>query len=258
MRTHDHQMFGIKDIFTTINLAGGVVAIILCVEGYPFWAGVAIMLGYMFGDAIDGWVARKLNSANAFGAEYDAISDHLSHLIAPALIVYTVYAHSHLTGAVIADKVIGGVLAGIIITAATVRHARNVVQPVKVPGIWSGLPRTILGFMVIGFVLSWTVERHPQLLWLGLVFIPVASGATLSRLPFSNHRLPRQHRQWARAVGWTSLALLLLTFAFYPRALFDVLLVSQLVFCVMSSAALGGEVLAEYREAVKLAREKSA
>jgi hypothetical protein len=95
------------------------------------------------------------------------------------------------------------------------------------------------------------------MLWLGVGFIPLASLATLSRVPFSNHRLPRQHRQWARAAGWTAFALLLLTLLFYPRALFDVLLVSQLVFCVMSSAALGGEKLSEYRAAVELARKGS-
>jgi phosphatidylserine synthase len=211
----------------------------------------------MFGDAIDGWVARKLNSANAFGAEYDAISDHLSHLIAPALIVYTVYADSNLVATPPVNEIIGGILAGVIITAATIRHARNVVKPVNVTGVWSGLPRTILGFMVMGFVLSASVAREPRLLWLGLAFIPLASLATLSRVPFTNHRLPRHHRQWARAVGWTAFALLLVTLVVYPRALFDVLLVSQLVFCVVSSAALGGEKLSEYRAAVKLAQKES-
>lgn len=253
------QMFGIKDIFTTINLMGGVVALILAIEGYPFYAGIAILLGYVFGDAIDGWVARKLNSANAFGAEYDAVSDHLSHLIAPAAIVYVVYADAHLVATELGNQIIGGSLAAIIIAAATIRHARNAVRPVRVEGIWSGLPRTILGFMVIGFVLSASVAKHPELLWLGLVLIPVASLATLSRLPFSNHRLPRDSRQWARAVGWTAFALMIVSVVFYPRILFDLLLVSQIVFCVVSSAALSGDKLREYRAAVDrvYAREES-
>lgn len=244
------QMFGVKDIFTTINLMGGVVALILAIEGYPYEAGVAILLGYVFGDAIDGWVARRLNSANAFGAEYDAVSDHLSHLIAPAAIVYTVYAHSGLVASELGNQLIGAGLAAVIITAATIRHARNAVKPVAVEGIWSGLPRTILGFMVIGFVLSASVERYPQLLWLGVAFIPVASLAALSRVPFANHRLPRHHRQWARAVGWTAFAVMAAAVIFYPRVLFDLLLVSQIVFCVVSSAALNGDKLREYRAAV--------
>ena len=84
-------MFGIKDIFTTINLLGGVVAICLCIDGEPFYAGISVMLGYLCGDTLDGYVARKLGTSNAFGAEYDTISDHLSHIVAPAAIVYTVY-----------------------------------------------------------------------------------------------------------------------------------------------------------------------
>ena len=84
-------MFGIKDIFTTINLLGGVVGICLCIDGRPYGPASRVMLGYLLGDALDGYVARKLNSANQFGAEFDTIADHTSHVIAPAAIVYTVY-----------------------------------------------------------------------------------------------------------------------------------------------------------------------
>ncbi len=61
-------MFGIKDIFTTINLLGGVVAICLCIDGRPYDAGVAVLLGYLLGDTMDGYVARKLGTSNQFGA----------------------------------------------------------------------------------------------------------------------------------------------------------------------------------------------
>ena len=50
-------MFGIKDVFTTINAMGGVVAICLCIDGRPFAAGVAMLLGYLCGDTVDGWIA---------------------------------------------------------------------------------------------------------------------------------------------------------------------------------------------------------
>lgn len=89
-------MFGIKDVFTTINAMGGVVAICLCVDGRPFAAGVAMLLGYLCGDTVDGWIARKLGTSNQFGAEYDTIADHLSHCIAPGAIVYTVYRQADL------------------------------------------------------------------------------------------------------------------------------------------------------------------
>ena len=79
--------FGIKDLFTTINLLGGIVAICLCIDGEPFLAGISVMIGYLCGDTLDGYVARKLGTSNQFGAEYDTISDHLSHIVAPAAIV---------------------------------------------------------------------------------------------------------------------------------------------------------------------------
>ena len=86
------MFFGIKDIFTSINLLGGCAGMILCIEGEPFAASIALLLGYICGDALDGWVARKLNSANAFGASYDTVADHVAQCVAPAAIVYTVYS----------------------------------------------------------------------------------------------------------------------------------------------------------------------
>jgi phosphatidylserine synthase len=52
------SMFGVKDIFTTINLMGGIVAMCLCIDGQPYYAGVAVLLGYLLGDTMDGYVAR--------------------------------------------------------------------------------------------------------------------------------------------------------------------------------------------------------
>lgn len=62
------RLFGIKDLFTTINALGGAVAIFLCIEGEPYWAGMAMLLGYLLGDTLDGWVARMLGTSNDFGA----------------------------------------------------------------------------------------------------------------------------------------------------------------------------------------------
>ena len=55
------RMFGIKDLFTVINLMGGVVGICLCVDGKPFEAGVAVILGYLCGDTLDGYVGLAQN-----------------------------------------------------------------------------------------------------------------------------------------------------------------------------------------------------
>src|SRR4051794_18007200 len=138
-------MFGIKDIFTIINLLGGIVAMCLCVDGEPYWAGISILLGYICGDTLDGYIARRLGTANQFGGEFDTISDHLSHVIAPAVIVYTVYKDTHLLPGRW-NQVLAIALAASIIISVSIRHARNIVAPVEFKGVWAGLPRTVLGF----------------------------------------------------------------------------------------------------------------
>src|SRR5689334_4789079 len=117
-------MFGIKDLFTIINLLGGIVAMCLCVDGQPYAAGISILLGYLCGDTLDGYVARKLGTANQFGGEFDTIADHLSHVIAPAVIVYTVYRDKDLLPGRW-NQVLAIALAASIIISVSIRHARN-------------------------------------------------------------------------------------------------------------------------------------
>ncbi len=251
-------MFGIKDVFTTINCLGGVIAIVLSMEGYPFEAGLAIIIAYLCGDAVDGWVARKLGTSNQFGAEYDAISDHLSHVIAPAVITYAVYADSNLLASELGNQIIGGVLAGSLMVSATVRHAYKVVDKVAVKGIWSGLPRTVIGFLALGFVLSATVHEFPVALWGGLVLIPVGSWASLTRLPFANHRLPRKHHGYVRFLIALTFISLIGGIIFYPRIVFDVLFLALAAYSLGSFTVLTESERSEYRVAVALARKESA
>ncbi len=251
-------MFGIKDIFTTINVLGGAIAICLCIDGRPFEAGIAVMAGYVFGDTLDGWVARKLNSSNQFGAEYDTIADHNSHCIAPAAIVYTVYRDAGLLPSALADQILAMALASAIIIAASVRHARNVVHPVKYKGVWAGLPRTILGFLSIAYVNATLAPYVFGGLWLGVVLIPLLCVATLTYLPFANHHLGRRHVWYVRVLiaGFfvTTAGALVLA----PRFTFDVLFFWSFGYTVGSWMSLTPEERGDFRRAVKVAVEEPA
>ncbi len=245
-------MFGIKDIFTTINLLGGVVAICLCIDGEPYWAGFAIMIGYGVGDTMDGWVARKLNSANEFGSEYDTIADHCAHIIAPAAVVYTVYRDVGLVPAPW-DQILAMALAGSIIVAASVRHARNIVRPVSYKGIWGGLPRSVLGFLAIAYVNSSLAPHLPGGWWFGVAFIPFLAFSTLTYWPFANHHLARRMR-WA---AWFGISL---TFGgtvaaavFVPSFLFDVFLFFMLGYSLTSWMTLTSTERKEFRERARTA-----
>jgi phosphatidylserine synthase len=233
--------FGIKDIFTTINAMGGVVAIALCIEHEPFWAGVSMLLGYLFGDTLDGWVARKLGTSNQFGAEYDTIADHLAHCIAPGAIVYTVYRSVDLGLPPLAQQLLAIFLGGSIMVTASIRHARNIVRPIEVKGIWAGLPRTVLGFLGVAYV---NAELAPHTLggyWFGVVLIPASCVAALTYLPFPSHRMNRVHHTWVRFFILAAFLTTIVLGVLYPRFVFDILWIWMMGYSIGSWASMTGE-----------------
>jgi phosphatidylserine synthase len=216
-------MAWIPNLFTTINLLGGVVAIALCIDGRPFEAGLAVMIGYFAGDTLDGWLARKLGTANQFGAEFDTIADHTSHVIAPAAIVYTVYKDVGLVAAPW-DKVLAIALAASLVVSVSIRHARNIVAPVEYKGVWAGLPRSVLGFLAIGYCNATVSPDLPGGWWLGVVFIPAMAIATLTYLPFPSHHLRRGHRWYVQILIVMFFASTLAILVFRPGRMFDIVL----------------------------------
>jgi phosphatidylserine synthase len=246
--------FGIKDIFTTINLMGGIVGICLCIDGQPFAAGVSVMLGYLCGDTLDGYVARRLKTANAFGAEYDTIADHLSHVVAPAAIVYTVYKDVGLLPAPW-DKVLAIALASIIVISVSIRHARNIVAPVNYKGVWAGLPRSVLGFWAIGYCNAALAPYVPLGWWLGVILIPAMAVATLTYLPFPSHRIARKHRLGVYVVGTMFFAATIGSMIFAPQFLFDVLFFWMTGYSFTAWLSLTEEERADYKRVVAAAKQ---
>lgn len=251
-------MFGIKDIFTTINLLGGCVAMVLCIEGHPFAASVALILGYLCGDTLDGWVARKLNSANKFGAAYDSISDHMSQCVAPAAIVYTVYRGLELLPTPRGNQILALFLACTIVIAGTIRHARNDVYPVDYKGVWAGMPRTVLGFIAIALANAAAVPFMPGGMWLGVVLIPLLSVAALTRLPFPNHHIARKHVWYVRVLIALFFITMLTTLLLAWRFVFDVLLIWMLGYSFLGWLGLDADERQAYRQAARAAAAHSA
>jgi phosphatidylserine synthase len=182
-------MFGVKDLFTTFNLVGGVVAVLLCLgpNPHPVWAGWAILIGYV-GDALDGWVARKLGTSNRFGGEYDAVSDHLSHCIAPAIIYYVTQKDAALGLGAEPTRWLAGAMCALMIVVGTIRHARNLVRPVEMKGVWGGLNRTVMGFLVLGYSNSQLWPLVPGGAWFGVALVVACSILALTYVPFTSHR----------------------------------------------------------------------
>lgn len=249
-------MFGIKDLFTTINLLGGVVAICLCIDGEPFYAGISVMLGYLCGDTLDGYVARKLGTSNAFGAEYDTISDHLSHIVAPAAIVYTVYKDVHLLPEPWMDRVLAIALAASIIISVSIRHARNIVAPVNVKGVWVGLPRSVLGFWAIGYCNAALAPYAPGGWWFGVVLIPLMSISTLTYLPFPSHRISRKHRTGFYVGAFIFMGGTITTLLFKREFFFDLVFFYMACYSATAWMTLTKDERVDYWRVVAEARAK--
>src|SRR5882724_9121196 len=163
------RMFGVKDLFTTVNVLSGVAAIYYCIHGRPLAASFSFLVGYA-GDALDGTVARLTKSGNRFGAEYDAAADFVAQAVAPAFVVYTLYAGSwaRLGISAHAADLLGIFLAAVLVVVSSVRQARNAVRPVAVDFAWIGLPRNVASFILLGFTNSVFFSRLPGGLWLGI------------------------------------------------------------------------------------------
>src|SRR5436305_12655609 len=174
--------FGLKDLFTVVNLLGGIFAVHFVVAGDPTFAGYALLAGYLLGDTLDGPVARLTRTSNKFGSECDTATDHFVQGIAPALIVYAVYARAGQT-------VTGIVLMSLLITCATIRQALFSVAKMGDTLMYTGLARTAGGYGAMAYVLSSVFfGMIPMCCTLGGFIMVSLALLTLLATPFLPHR----------------------------------------------------------------------
>ena len=209
--------FGLKDLFTVINVLGGVAAVYFLFEGQPTMAGTALLLGYLLGDTLDGPVARMTKTSNKFGSEFDTATDHFVQAIAPAMIVYAVYAKGgHATA--------GFVLMAIVITCATVRQALFSVAKLGMPLVYCGLPRTVSGYGAMAFVLSsFFFAANPARYLTGAVVITGFALLNLVPIPYMGHHGARRIQTHVQLLVFGFLVTPMAAFFIAPAYVFDVL-----------------------------------
>jgi CDP-diacylglycerol--serine O-phosphatidyltransferase len=209
--------FGLKDIFTLVNLMGGVGAIVFAVQGRPLAAGTALLLGYLLGDTLDGPVARATKTSNQFGSEFDTATDHFVQAIAPAIIVYTVYAAGGHGAA-------GVALMSVIITCATVRQALFSVAKMGDPLMYCGLPRTVSGYGAMAYVLShFFFDMNPARYLVGAILITAFSLLNLLPIPYMTHRGKRKMQAHVQLLALGFLLTPVTAFFVARQYVFDVL-----------------------------------
>jgi len=249
-------MFGVKDLFTTVNVLSGVVAIYLCMHGQPLAASYAFLVGYA-ADCFDGVVARLTRSGNRFGAEYDTAADFVAQAVAPAFVVATLYAQSGPKLGVTprTAEAIGLGIAAVLVVAASIRQARNTVRPVVVDFAWVGLPRNVASFVLLGFVNSVFFNRVPGGLWMGLPLVAVVAVGELSNLPFMSHH-GRKQFWYAKMFLIGFLTTTPLAVLFFPHYAWDVVFFWTAGYAGGSWSVMTPDERRQVREAAAAAKAK--
>jgi phosphatidylserine synthase len=194
-------------------LLGGTFAIVYCIEGNIRFAAYAFLLGYLLGDCLDGLVARLTKTGNAFGKEFDAISDHLAQCIAPAFIVFVGYRDL--------SYPLAAALASLLIITGSIRHARAGVAPVNFPLAYMGLPRTASAFIIVSFLNSTLFIQVPGGRWVGAGLLVLLSIAHILPLPFRAHR-GRKLKPYVKVIVFSFFATTIIALFFFREFVFDV------------------------------------
>jgi len=225
------QGFGLKDLFTVLNLVGGVASIAFVIAGNLWWASFAVMLGYL-GDVADGPVARITGRGNVFGTELDNIADHTAQCVAPAFVVYLAYKGF--------NQPLGFALAALLIVTGSIRHARGAAAKFSFPLAWHGMPRPVAAFIIISFVNSMLFTRIPGGRWVGVGLVVLVAVLNLVPLPFVNHH-GRKLQLWSKIIIIGFFVACAATVLLVPMYFFDVLLMVVVLYAgcswiVMSTA----------------------
>jgi len=170
----------LPNLFTTAALFAGFFAIVQAMNQNFEWAAIAIFIAMVL-DGMDGRVARLTNTASAFGAQYDSLSDMTSFGVAPALVAYEW---------VLRDLGRWGWAAAFVYCAgAALRLARfNANLGVVDKRFFQGLPSPAAAALVAGFVWLAVDNRFPiREAWLpwAMFGITIYGGLTMvSSAPF--------------------------------------------------------------------------
>jgi len=77
----------IPNFLTVMNLIGGLLSIIMIMNGNYIWAGLFIFIAAVF-DYLDGTAARLLNAYSELGKQLDSLADVISFGVAPGILMF--------------------------------------------------------------------------------------------------------------------------------------------------------------------------
>jgi CDP-diacylglycerol--serine O-phosphatidyltransferase len=195
-RLRDHSINRlIPNLLTVFALCAGLTGIRFALLDRWDYAVIAIVIAAVF-DALDGRIARLLDSSSKFGAELDSLSDFVSFGVAPAMIMFLWSTHE--------VKGIGWALTLAFSACMALRLARfntkldNADLPAWTSRFFTGVPAPAGAGLVLMPMIAWLEYgfeflRAPA--FVGIFLIGVA-GLLVSRLPTFSFKRVRVTQAW--------------------------------------------------------------
>jgi len=190
-RLRDHSINRlIPNMLTLFALCAGLTSIRFALDARWEHAVLAILFAAVF-DALDGRIARLLDSSSKFGAELDSLSDFVSFGVAPSVVLFMWTMHD--------VKGIGWALTLLFSAGMALRLARfntkldNADLPAWHSRFFTGTPAPAAAGLVMLPLIAWLEFPQVELLRSPFVVGPVmlaVAGLAVSRIPtFSFKRL---------------------------------------------------------------------
>jgi len=173
---HD-KYITVPNLFTTLNLFCGFLAVILAISGHFTNSAWLIFIATIF-DALDGKIARASGLNSQFGLQIDSLSDVVSSGLAPAILLYEV--HLKTLGYT------GLFLAFLPLLFAAFRLARFNVLVLNNgrENNYVGLPAPMAAVTIASFVILFMKTNWTFLLRLLIIVVPIVSLLMASTIKF--------------------------------------------------------------------------
>ncbi len=176
----NRQFITVPNLFTTINLFCGFLAIAMIISGKYVNAAWVIFMAGVF-DAFDGRIARASGTTSDFGVQMDSLADVVSSGVAPSILVYEFYL-KNLGG----HPALGLMVSFLPLLFATFRLARFNVMTMNEghKPYYLGLPAPSAATTLASIVILYGHTNWAPLLRLILIMTPLASLAMASQLHY--------------------------------------------------------------------------
>ncbi|MBI5680227.1 MAG: archaetidylserine synthase [Methanobacterium sp.] len=159
----------VADLVSIANASSGFLSIVMITMGNLVLAAKFILLAVIF-DALDGWVARKINREDeyGFGKNIDSLSDIISFGVAPAMLLYMSYSS-------FGAPYLNLAVALLIVICGLLRLSRfNVITDAS-DDKFIGLPIPVTALVLGSFFLSGLFQADIALVIMGIVSLLMIS-----------------------------------------------------------------------------------